>query len=104
MSYHNGIWEAVLGIKEQLSVLVFSGFGGAVFRAILAPEEKWKRRITQATAGAMSALFLGGAFASLIQTLTSADGAWPFLAAGFLCGAGGEAAVKSLQNRMMGTK
>ena len=88
------------GMKEQIALLAFSGVGGAFFRAVLAPEEQWKRRVVQGISGALSAIFLGGVLAHIIDTMTGA-GPLSYLAAGFLMGSGGEMAVKAVQDRLM---
>ncbi len=90
-------------MKEQLVLLAFSGVGGVLFRAVLAPEEQWKRRVVQGIAGALSAMFLGGVLAHVIDAMTGA-GVLSYLAAGFLMGSGGELAVKAMQDRLMARK
>ncbi len=90
-------------MKEQLALLAFSGVGGVLFRAVLAPEEQWKRRVVQGIAGALSAMFLGGALAHVINAMTGA-GVLSCLSAGFLMGSGGELAVKAMQDRLMARK
>lgn len=87
-------------MKEQMALLAFSGIGGAFFRAVLAPEEQWKRRVVQGISGALSAIFLGGVLAHVIDTMTGA-GLLSYLAAGFLMGSGGELAVKAMQDRLV---
>ncbi len=79
-------------MKEQMVLMTFSGVCGMSFRAVLAPKEPWKRRVVQAIAGALSAMFLGGA------------GVLSCLSAGFLMGSGGELAVKVMQDRLMAKK
>lgn len=100
MADHGGLAGVFSNLTEQLALLTFSGLGGAFFRAVLAPEEQWRRRIVQGLAGALSAIFLGGVLAHLIDTTTGA-GSMSYLAAGFLMGSGGEIAVKAIQDRLM---
>ena len=88
---------------DQLVLLAVSGIGGAYVRAVFAPEANWQRRIVQGVAGALSAIFLGGLLGSIIDAMASA-GNWSYLAAGFLMGTGGEAAVKWAQDRFMRQK
>jgi len=88
---------------EQLQLLIISGGAGAVFRTLISPEKQWKRRVVQGVAGAISALFLGGVLASVIDSITHA-GAYAYLAAGFIMGSGGELAVKAIQDRFLGPK
>jgi len=92
------IW-AELG--NQLQLLAASGVAGAFFRAALAPEKEWKRRIIQGIAGAFSAVCLGGLVAGVINAMFDA-GAYAYLSAGFLMGSGGELAVKALQDKLLG--
>lgn len=84
---------------SQLTALAVSGVGGAYFRAVFAPEKLALRRIVQALAGAVSAVFLGGLLAHLIDEFFHA-GVYSYLAAGFLMGTGGELAVKSIQDKL----
>lgn len=86
-----------------LQLLAVSGIAGAFFRAALAPEQQWKRRIIQGIAGAMSALFIGGVVASVINSMVDA-GVYSYLAAGFIMGSGGELAVKAIQDKFFGAK
>ena len=44
MSSQPSIADALRELWSQISVLAVSGLAGAAFRAILAPERKWKRR------------------------------------------------------------
>ena len=94
------IWESLDGAKDQIALLLFSGVGGAFFRAVLAPEQHWKRRVVQGIAGALSAVFLGGVLGHIINSITGA-GILSYSAAGFLMGSGGEVAVKAIQDRFM---
>ncbi len=100
MADQGGLAELFSSMRDQVVLLTFSGVGGAFFRAVLAPEEHWKRRVVQGVAGALSAIFLGGVLAHVIDTMTSA-GLLSYLAAGFLMGSGGELAVKAMQDRLM---
>ena len=90
-------------IKEQLALLAFSGIAGAFFRALLAPEEKWKRRIAQGLGGALSAIFLGGFMAQITDQIIDTQ-SYSWLAWGFVMGSGGEVAVKFVQDKLMGGK
>ena len=84
-----------------LQLLAVSGVAGAFFRAALAPEQQWKRRVVQGIAGAGSAIFMGGVVASIINQFVDA-GVYSYLAAGFVMGSGGELAVKALQDKFFG--
>lgn len=90
-------------IWDQLQLLAVSGVAGAFFRAVVAPEKEWKRRVVQAMAGALSALFLGGLVGHGVEALTNA-GPYAYLSAGFVMGSGGEFAVKAVQDRILGGK
>lgn len=86
---------------DQFAALALSGIGGAYFRAVVAPEQEWRKRVVQGVAGALSAIFLGGLAAHFINTIADA-GVYAYLAAGFLMGSGGEVAVKKIQDRILG--
>lgn len=88
-------------IGEQVQLLALSGGAGAVFRTLISPEKRIARRVVQGVAGALSALFLGGVLASIIDAIVHA-GAYAYLASGFIMGSGGEMAVKALQDRLLG--
>ncbi|MGH1579086.1 hypothetical protein [Planktotalea sp.] len=100
MADQGGLPQLLVGMKEQMAILAFSGVGGAFVRAIFLPEENWKRRIAQGLAGALSAIFLGGVLGHIINSMTGA-GQMSYLAAGFIMGSGGELAVKTMQDRLM---
>ena len=101
MSAQPSMADALRELWSQISVLAVSGLAGAAFRAILAPEKRWKRRIIQGAGGAISALFLGGILGHMLDNLTGA-GFYAYSAAGFIMGSGGESAVKALQDRFLG--
>lgn len=88
---------------DHLVVLAVSGAGGAFFRAIVAPEQAWRRRVLQGVAGALSAIFLGGLAANTINGFMNA-GVYSYLGAGFLMGSGGEVLVKVIQDKILGVK
>ena len=54
MADQSSLVQIFSGLKEQIALLAFSGVGGAFFRAVLAPEEQWKRRVVQGISGALS--------------------------------------------------
>jgi hypothetical protein len=91
-------WTELLA---QLQLLGAAGMAGAFFRAVLAPEGEWRRRIVQGLAGALSAIFLGGVLAGTINALVNV-GPYAYLGAGFLMGSGGELAVKAIQDKLLG--
>lgn len=106
MDHSSGVPQSVsllMTIREQIMLLTLSGLGGAFFRALLAPEESWKRRITQGVGGALSAIFLGGFMAQLTDQIVHV-GPYAWLAWGFVMGSGGEVAVKFVQDKMLGIK
>lgn len=99
-----GGWREIFeGLQDQIWLLAVSGMGGAFFRAVLAPEQEWRRRVVQGIAGALSAIFLGGLLGHVIDAATGA-GPMAYLAAGFLMGSGGEIAVKAVQDRVAAVK
>jgi hypothetical protein len=102
MSAQPSMADALRELWSQISVLAVSGLAGAAFRAIVAPEKNWKRRIVQGAGGAISAVFLGGILGHMLDDLTGA-GFYAYSAAGFVMGSGGESAVKALQDRILGT-
>jgi hypothetical protein len=67
MSSQPSIADALRDLWSQISVLAVSGLAGAAFRAILAPERKWKRRLIQGAGGAISAVFLGGMLGHMLD-------------------------------------
>lgn len=97
----NNIWASFSELKEQLTILAMSGIGGAFFRALLAPEVEWKRRVMQGLGGALSAIFLGGFMAQITDQFVE-TGYYSWLAWGFIMGSGGEVAVKFVQDKLMG--
>lgn len=94
---------AIAEAYDHLIVLGISGAGGAFFRAVLAPEQAWARRVAQGIAGALSAVFLGGLLAGMINAIID-GGVYSYLGAGFLMGSGGEVTVKWFQDKFLGAK
>lgn len=81
---------------EQISALCLSGAAGAYVRAVFAPQAAWKKRLAEGFAGALSAIFLGGLVGHLLDRFTD-SGTWAYLAAGFVMGEGGIAAVRGVR-------
>jgi hypothetical protein len=96
-----GLSELWHSIGSQMQLLGISGAAGAIFRAVVYPDRRWKRRAVQGFAGVLSAIFLGGVTANAINAVIDA-GAYAYLCAGFLVGSGGELAVRALQDRFLG--
>jgi hypothetical protein len=90
-------------IGSQVQLLTISGVAGAFFRAVMAPEQEWRRRTVQGIAGAASAIFLGGLTAHIFNAFLDV-GPYAYLASGFIMGSGGELAVKAIQDRILGGK
>lgn len=88
--------------SAYVQVLAISGIAGAVFRTCFAPREEMKRRIVQGIGGSLSAIFLGGALAHIIDAMTGAD-IYAYSASGFIMGTGGQVAVRILQERLLGS-
>ena len=101
MNESGGLFALFETMKEQVALLIFSGVAGAFFRAVIAPEVEWRRRVVQGVTGALSAIFLGGLLAHVIDAMTGA-GPMAYLAGGFLMGSGGEVAVKRFQEKYLG--
>lgn len=98
-----GLVTLIHNMRDQLTLLAFSGTAGAFFRALLAPEEKWGKRIAQGVGGALSAIFLGGFMATITEQMFE-TGPYAWLAWGFVMGSGGEVAVKFVQDKMTSKK
>lgn len=97
----NQLIALLVSVRDQLTLLAFSGIAGGFFRALLAPEERWKQRVAQGVGGALSAIFLGGFMAQITDHFID-TGYYSWLAWGFVMGSGGEVAVKFVQDRLMG--
>ncbi|SHI91266.1 hypothetical protein SAMN05444417_2287 [Wenxinia saemankumensis] len=91
------LYEAM---PEQISALILAGAAGAYTRAVFAPEESWKRRILEGIAGAFGAIFLGGLVGHAIDAVVG-GGTWAYLAAGFIMGEGGIAAIRGVRKTIM---
>ncbi|MBB3995316.1 hypothetical protein GGR95_002971 [Sulfitobacter undariae] len=100
MSTLETIRQVIGAAPEQLTALCLSGAAGAYVRAVFAPQASWRRRMSEGFAGALSAIFLGGLVGHLIHSLTDA-GTWAFLAAGFVMGEGGIAAVRGVRKLIL---
>lgn len=83
-------------MPEQISALLLSGAAGAYVRAVFAPEASWRRRIVEGIAGAFGAIFLGGLVGHVLDSITG-GGTWAYLAAGFVMGEGGIAAIRGFR-------
>ncbi|PYE80804.1 hypothetical protein [Pseudoroseicyclus aestuarii] len=87
-------------LPDNMIALIISGAGGAFVRSVFAAEAHWKRRAVEGSAGAVSAIFLGGVLGHVIDATTGA-GVYAYLAGGFLMGEGGITAVRALRNRVL---
>ena len=92
------MWEE---IGMNIQVLGLAGAAGALVKGLIAPEKNWKRRSIQAAAGVLSAIFIGGFLGSLVEPFVTVA-AYAYLAAGFVCGTAGEAAVAKAQSKILG--
>ena len=90
-------------ISANILVLGFSGLFGVLVKAALAPAQRWRQRLAQGIAGAAAAIFLGPLLANLLSGFVDKE-VYAWLAAGFLCGYGGEAIVSLVQNRLLAPK
>ncbi|MGZ9809954.1 hypothetical protein ACXN5S_05770 [Pseudoroseicyclus sp. H15] len=91
------LWERA---PDNLVALIISGAGGAYVRAVFAPQAEWRRRLVEGSAGAVSAIFLGGVLGHVIDVMSGA-GVYAYLAGGFLMGEGGIAAVRAVRSRFL---
>lgn len=96
MQLYETIRELYHSLPDQVSALMLSGAAGAYARAVFAPEASWKRRIMEGIAGAFGAIFLGGLVGHVIDSVTG-GGTWAYLAAGFIMGEGGIAAMRGVR-------
>ena len=87
-------------MPEQIGALILSGAAGAYVRAVFAPQASWRRRVTEGVAGAFGAIFLGGLVGHLVESATGA-GTWAYLAAGFIMGEGGIAAIRGIRKTIL---
>lgn len=92
--------EVVDGMPDQIAALFLSGAAGAYVRAVFAPEASWRRRILEGIAGAFGAIFLGGLVGHVLDSVFG-GGTWAFLAAGFIMGEGGIAAVRGVRRMVL---
>jgi len=85
----SGLGTLFKDISANIQVLGLAGFAGAVTKAVVAPEKRWRRRLAQGVAGAASAIFLGPIVANMLTGFVDKE-VYAWLAAGFVCGYGGE--------------
>ena len=92
----NGIAQIWKDISANIQVLMLAGICGVAVKTVLNPAQSWKQRIAQGIAGAGTAIFIGPLVAEgLAQFVDREVYAW--LAAGFICGYGGESIVVLMQ-------
>ncbi|MEQ3744862.1 MAG: hypothetical protein ABNH53_01325 [Henriciella sp.] len=99
----DGAAELLGTIGPNLLLLIVSGIAGAFVKGILAPEGNWKKRAIQGVVGVLSAVFLGGFFAGLVEGLVPTP-EYAVLAAGFICGTAGELAIAFIQKKILGAE
>lgn len=87
-------------MPEQISALILSGAAGAYVRAVFAPQDSWRRRVGEGLAGAFGAIFLGGLVGHILDMITG-GGTWAYLAAGFVMGEGGIAAIRGVRKSIL---
>lgn len=103
MSDQNNIYGIWASISPNIQVLAIAGVGGALIKALVAPEKSWKRRISQAGAGVLTAVFLGGFIADFAGNLfPGANAHYLLLAIGALCAFGGEGTMAFVQKKVFG--
>lgn len=98
-----GLVKVWIDSGTHLQLLTISGIAGAIFRTLMSPEKQFLRRCIQGFGGAISAIFLGGFLASLLNNISD-FGIYSYLASGFIIGTAGELAVKELQERLFEKK
>ena len=86
-------------IRSHIVILGIAGLIGAVIRALLAPEEKWKRRLAQGLAGFLCAIVFGPLVAHGMMNLVASE-VYSLLASGALCGLSGEGLVSFIQKKV----
>ena len=91
----------LVGVKDQLAVLAFSGVAGAFSKAVMFPVSGWRKRAAYGLSSALSAVFLGGVVGAL-ATGFGAPEVFAFLAAGFLTGFAGKEGISTMQQKIMG--
>ena len=74
---------------------------GALMDALIAPEGDRKKQAVRSIAGVVAAVFVGGFFAGMVAHLV-ADPAYAYLASGYICGHGGQAAMRVAQKKILG--
>lgn len=100
---NDGLFSIFKDISANIQVLVISGLLGALARAVVAPEQQWRRRLGQGLVGVIAATCLGPLLAEALTGFVEKD-VYAWLAAGCSCGFAGEAAMTFLQNRVLGGK
>ncbi|MBV7408214.1 hypothetical protein [Maritimibacter sp. DP1N21-5] len=95
--------QVLADLPDHVKALIVSGAAGAFVRAIYAPEHHWRRRVIEGIAGGASAVFLGGVVGHVIAAATGA-GVSSYLAAGFVMGEGGLAAIRAFRQHILKEK
>lgn len=96
----NGIEQIWKDISANIQVLGLAGACGVFVKVTLAQTLTWKQRITQGIAGAATAIFIGPILANILSGFVDKE-VYAWLAAGFICGYGGEAIVAIIQRRLL---
>lgn len=96
------LYQVAKEIHANIVLLGVAGFGGALARAVIAPEGQLLRRLLQGFGGVLSAIFIGPLIAPYLEpAVTYKPYAW--LAAGFLCAFGGEEVIALIQRKILGS-
>ena len=87
-------------ISNNISILGISGLFGVATRAIFFSDDNMQRKIAQAVAGLVSAVFFGAILANMITPFVK-DEVYAWLASGFICGFAGEVVIEWVQSKFM---
>ncbi len=84
-------------VQDQLAMLAIAGLAGAYVKAAMFPHPRWRERLRQGMASAISAVFLGGLMGTIVAEFVGHD-VYAFLAAGFLTAWSGKDAIVWVQS------
>ena len=93
--------EVWTGISANIMVLAVAGAMGALMDAWQSPVAEGRSRLSRAVKAFMSAIFLGGFFAGLVDGFVS-NPFYAYLASGYICGHAGPAAVRMARRKFFG--
>lgn len=94
------IWK---DISANIQVLVIAGICGVIVKTMLNPQHSWKYRVAQGIVGSVTAIFIGPILAGILTGFVDKE-VYAWLAAGFICGYGGESIVEIIQKKVFVAK